>query len=498
MFRIPGYEPGANITILNTIYHKRRKDPESGKYLPDSIDIIYKDLDTGEKKLYHIKNPKYTYYVSKEKLSVNRLAIEKDKVVPVECRYSDLLKDIATHTNNLDFFYDNCRCGNFKENEKLLYIPSIFRADMNIEDYYRLEFSKTYKNDDYTLSKLYFDIEVDGINMRGDFPESGECPVNAVTIIDEKNQYVHTLLLDNPDNALIDEFKHCTGVKERLKKYIENHVGGWKNTVRHKIDKFEYNILFYNNEIRLIADFFQYINNTKPDFAIAWNIAFDIVYLIDRIKTLGYDPASIICHKDFPVKEAVYYVDTRADKFEERNDFARISTYTVFIDQLILFASRRKGQRKLYSYKLDYIGEHIAKVKKLDYSHITTDIMKFPYLDYMLFVFYNIIDTIVQHCIEVKTGDIDFLFNKSLTTCTRYAKIHRQTTYLANQGIHDFEEMGYIMGNNINKNNPKQKFPGAFVADPALISDKPKKKINGRPINVTDTLDDFDYCIVAA
>ena len=55
MFRIKGYEPGANITVLNTIYHKSRKDPETGKYGKDSIDIIYKDLDTGEKKLEHIE-----------------------------------------------------------------------------------------------------------------------------------------------------------------------------------------------------------------------------------------------------------------------------------------------------------------------------------------------------------------------------------------------------------------------------------------------------------
>jgi hypothetical protein len=147
----------------------------------------------------------------------------------------------------------------------------------------------------------------------------------------------------------------------------------------------------------------------------------------------------------------------------------------------------------MYSYKLDYIGEHIAKVRKLDYSHITTNIMELPYKDYKTFVFYNIMDTIVQNCIETKVGDIDFIFNKSITTCTRYEKIHRQTVYLANNGIKDFEEFGYIMGNNINKNNPKISFPGAFVADPSLISDKPKKKINGRPINVTDNLDDFDY-----
>jgi hypothetical protein len=66
MFRIKGYEPGANITVLNTIYHKSRKDPETGKYGKDSIDIIFKDLDTGQKKIEHIVEPTYTYYIAND------------------------------------------------------------------------------------------------------------------------------------------------------------------------------------------------------------------------------------------------------------------------------------------------------------------------------------------------------------------------------------------------------------------------------------------------
>ena len=33
----------------------------------------------------------------------------------------------------------------------------------------------------------------------------------------------------------------------------------------------------------------------------------------------------------------------------------------------------------------------------------------------------------------------------------------------------------------------------AFVADPKLVSDTPKMKINGKPVNLCDNLDDFDY-----
>ena len=101
-------------------------------------------------------------------------------------------------------------------------------------------------------------------------------------------------------------------------------------------------------------------------------------------------------------------------------------------------------------------------------------------------------DTIVQLCVENKVGDIDFVYSKASTTNTRYSKVHRQTTYLVNRGIKDFRNMGYILGNNVNKSNEKVGFPGAFVADPTLVSDKPRVKIDGRPTMLCDNLDDFD------
>ena len=58
LFRIKGHHYGDNLSCLNVMYHKRTRDDE-GKLGPDSIEIIYKDLDTGEKGVHHINNPKY-------------------------------------------------------------------------------------------------------------------------------------------------------------------------------------------------------------------------------------------------------------------------------------------------------------------------------------------------------------------------------------------------------------------------------------------------------
>ena len=308
------------------------------------------------------------------------------------------------------------------------------------------------------------------------------------------------MLLRNNNNPLIKEFEESVNASffKELQDLIVKTVGGRKQARRLGVDDYKFHMYFYDeqDEIKLIQDLFILINTIKPDFVLAWNMAFDIPYIIARIKKLGYNPEDIICHPDFNRKVCEYVVDElHKNEFAERGDYSKISSYSVYLDQLIQYASRRKGQAAKVSYSLNYIGGIEAGVGKLDYSHITTEIAKLPYLDYKTFVMYNIIDTIVQKCIEVKVGDIDYVFNKCLANCTRYSKCHRQTVYLANRGMIEFYEQGYIIGNNHNRRNekPLEKYPGAYVADPLLISDKPKMKINGVPVMLFDNLDDFDY-----
>ena len=373
---------------------------------------------------------------------------------------------------------------------------------MNIEDHYRYRFGKMYKNEPFRISKSYFDIEVDTINMVGDFPQPGECPINAITLICQDQQEVYTFLLRNKTNPQIEEFENAVkdgSIFPELQAFVIDAVGGPEIADKYGVH-FKYNFLFYDeeDEIKLIGDMFNAINAYKPDFALAWNMSFDVPYIIERIKRLGYNPTDIMCNPDFKNKIAEYYVDERnKSDFAERGDFALISSYTVFLDQMIHFASRRKGQSKFISFTLDYIGEQIAKVRKLDYKDITTNITELPYKSYKTFVFYNIMDVIVQYCIEHVTTDIEYVFNKCNMNNTRYSKAHRQTVYLTNRGIKEFyyTDDGYIMGNNVNKFNqkPDVKFPGAFVADPLKVNNYSRMCIYGRFIDIFNNLDDFDY-----
>lgn len=499
---IKNRKPNDNITIMNTLFCRGVDD--SDNTFKEFLTIVYKDCDSGLKYKEEIVNPDYEYYVAKKdkRTSYPRLFIEKENVEKVTTPNKDLEKSIAEHVGMKEYFYNNVRNGNKRENKKLHLHPDIFNSDMNIEDHYRFRFDKMYQNNPCKITKSYFDIEVDTISMAGDFPEKGECPINAITLILQEQQLVFTFLLRNVNNPLIAEFEKSVNDKSifaELSKFVKDSVGGEDIAKKYDIN-FNYNFLFYDeeDEINLIKDLFSAINTYKPDFALAWNMSFDVPYIIERIKKLGYNPVDIMCHPDFTCKMAGYYVDERKlSEFAERGDFALISSYTTFLDQMIHFASRRKGQSKFISFSLDYIGEHIAKVNKLDYKDITTNISELPYKNYKTFVFYNIMDTIVQYCIEACTGDIDYVFNKCNANNTRYSKAHRQTVYLMNRGIKEFynTDDGYIMGNNVNKYNPKptEKFPGAFVADPRKVNDYSRLTVFGRPVNVFDNCVDFDY-----
>ena len=200
------YPQGADITIMNTIYHYPKK-LEDGKWDQGSIDIIAKDNITGKKILDHIEDPIYPFYFAKNPIETNLLFIEKEKVDLVETSYRDLKRKIAQLTDNEEFYFENIKNKNARANEILHLHPRVFWSDIAIEDKYRFLFRDKFKNRTINPTVGFFDIEVDGINIKGDFPEPGEAPINAVTLVNPETNEIYTLLLRNDNNPLIAAFE---------------------------------------------------------------------------------------------------------------------------------------------------------------------------------------------------------------------------------------------------------------------------------------------------
>lgn len=498
------YPEGSDLTIFNTFYQYPIFKESGGKLCDDFMVLVYKNNNTGKKEFKIIMKPDYTYYKLKNKndsVDYSRLFIEREKVEPISVPFRDLEKSIAEQTDNIDFYKQNLVNRNKSENRKLHTNPDIFFSDANIEDHYRFKFSNLYTNEINKLNKGFFDIEVDGKFAKGDFVELGECEINAVSFLDENSDKCFTFLLRNSENPLIQLFENKVksgqfGFNE-IHNFVIEKVGGIKNAKKFKLLDTKFEIRFFDEEIELIRDLFRTMHICSPDFIMGWNSsAFDMEYIIERVKVLGYDPADILCDQRWPIKVVKNYVDTRnLNELAERGDYTFISGLPVFIDQMIQYASRRKAKIGSYkSFKLDDIGLLEAGVQKLDYHHITNSVTELPWLDYETFVLYNIMDVIVQKCIETKTQDLEYIFSKCIVNNTIYRKGHRQTVYLINRMAADWYKMGYIIGNNVNRWNEKPpKFLGALVGDPLHTNDYSKLKIDGRPIWVCDNLQDYDY-----
>lgn len=494
------FNEGSDVSILNSIYVKPEKQAD-GKWSKGCMYIIYKDYKTGNKYMQEIEDPEIEYYTTKEGITVapRQLYLSKDDLDKHVVKYRNLEYDIAKVTDNEEFYKENIYNGNRRANQRLHSdCLNVFSSDINIEDFYRFKFNRMYKNRPFIPTKGYFDIEVDIIDKVGDFPELGECPVNAITYIDQESKTVFTLLLRNSNNPLIQKFEDdLQNIYTELHQFIKDRVGGDKGIEKYELQDIKFKILFYDEEIQLIADFFNLVNSLQPDFIMAWNMRFDLPYLYERILALGYNPLDVMIHKDFKWRYYFYYIDNNKDKkMQDSSDFCTMTSYSVWLDQMRQFACKRKAKAGSFkNWKLDYIGEMTTGIGKLDYSHITRNIAKLPYLDFKTFVFYNIADVIVQYCIEHKSNDIEYILNKCIMNNTRYAKVHNQTIYLVNRATKEFFEKGYIISNNKNKFNKKseEKYPGAHVAHPRKTNPYAKYKINGIPVLLFDNLDDFDY-----
>ena len=514
---IPSYPLGSDLVILDATYHFPNKQQVEGYngvktvYTPDTMTIVYKDNTTGKKGIEVIENPKYVFYMLKNNIptpNYDMFFTDMKNLDEITCRYRDINKAIAEKldqyegtTKYTDLYKKNVRDGNYKANMDFQKSRRVFGSDIPINDFYRMRFAEQYKNTETPVSRAYLDIEVDVKLSPTDFPTNGNCPINAISYFEHDTKRLFTFLLNQKDvNPKSNEF--CTTVdnrefNEEFKGFLNETLGSEK-VKDFKLENIQTKVLVYNDELTLLKDLFGYINYTKPDFLMVWNMSFDIPFIINRILALGGNPKEIMCIHDIsPLYENCnYIVDSDHEDFSTKGDYADITSYTVYLDQLIQFASRRRGGAQYRSYSLDYIGNEMAGVQKLHYENIAANVMELPYNDYRTFVKYNMMDVLVQYCIEFKADDILYVFDKALLNCTEYKKVHRQTIYLSNRATIMFKNFGnYVLGNNLNKFKPKPtvKYEGAYVADPCKFGDKYKDKVNGVPIMRASNAIDFDF-----
>ena len=453
---------GRKLMLCDVIYQKPSKKTEWSDYLT----LLYRDLVTLKKEKLVIKEPTIKLYTVKEEFRTFKKArhfIENDKLTEREIKYKDVLFEIAKEAGPEAVEY--YKSHGFKERKSLLKYPYCLGGDIPIETYYRTMWNNELGNDDKkSPSKIYLDIEVDQIDHDGSIARKGEVPVNAVTVVDDVTDNVYTFLL---------ETNHLGGkyVNPQIPEFVKNQkefMDLCHDNFDERYGKKDYKIYMFDNEIEMLIQLFRLINTLCRDFCLIWNMSFDIPYLLERLEKLGIDPSTVVCGKDFPVQSYYYYEDHRSFDFANKRDYFSCASNTHYSDQVINYAGLRKSQGAVKKVSLDAIGEKEIGAKKLDY-HAEATIKTLPYVNYVLFVLYNINDVLLQQGIERKVKDVDNIYNIANVNNIGYTDTLKQTVTFRGLLYACLVAKDITLGHNVNFDNDQGSNKFKFDEDGELI-----------------------------
>jgi DNA polymerase I len=209
-------------------------------------------------------------------------------------------------------------------------------------------------------------------------------------------------------------------------------------------------VRFIPKEEDMLEDFMTWMKNISPDILTAWNIGFDMEYLINRMARLGVD------YKRFSPLHDVYINSYGQRKYIKCKG-------TVIFDQLEAYKLWRKygNMPVLASYSLDYVARTVLEKTKLHHGKTMNDLWM---NDVKTLIEYNQWDVELLDLIEQRCKIIDF-FDEIRRKCRiQFDDVYKTTAMLDGYLIHNLNKS--IILPNSNKPQEEDKFKGAFVFQP--------------------------------
>lgn len=442
--------------------------PNRKKKVSDKMVMVLKDKN-GNKIRKTITKPKISYYVTLEECDDGEYHryLPRENVRKVTCPFQDLYKSMVDEVDDPKYTAMYRRCFDEKRNissklKELHLDRRVHGTDIFIDDYTIGKFLSKYdyEKNNFGITKVSFDIEVDSSAIRG-FPNEDEakCPINAISFKDIDNKIIGGFYLNYP--------------KEKSFRKFVNEYDDFMEEIKKKYKGHEIFINFYDDEIDLIIAFFDFINEHKYDFAFCWNMDFDFVYIYNRLINLGYEPKEIMCPEEIPSNEksVSYKIDNNPQHdLSDKHSIYTVAGYTNYIDEMKLYANITKPLGKEESYTLDYIAAKVCGIHK---EEVEGNMKLFHLINYRKFIMYSLQDSFALAAIEEKTSHLDLLYTVSLITRTKIENAMKKTVSLKNMAKYYAEMHGQVQSNNRAKlfERPEGKIPGAFVANSSNIDD---------------------------
>ena len=516
--------------VLNTMYLKAKyiKDdyapPNSSfamkKVCDDALIMTIKDDETNTSEIKIIERPTIEYYTVKEeyKDQVNpwqEQSISKDLLDTHVVEYSKRDADICKYLGIYDEYYRLKQAANkkyftyeeavnarnaFKDfmNKKVYMSPYIYSADETIEVFWKTKLMKEEHMDSIPkiLNVSFYDIETLIAHFKTQVDQHNpEAPVNVITYCNTKKMHFYALLLKIPEiKSVQDEIE--SNIDEYFDKYIQEDFKD------RGFERKNIHIKFFDSEIMLIKAFFQLIHEDKPDFAMAWNSNYDNVYLMNRSKKLGLDPAELFCHPDVPEQYRRFRYIEDPGRGDNNNPFAKgkkkaeysrmwdwivAPGYTCYIDQMSLYSNSRK--RWIFkSYKLDAIAEKEVGANKVDLHDFGLNIRNAPIKNFKIFLKYSMRDTLLLYLIEEKNKDLTQYI--ALSDNTDLKNGTHESMIIRNAFLMKFYDQNRAIGNKVDY-GVLGSITGALVQDPMDVEVEPVE-VNGSKTRMFRNVLDFD------
>ena len=448
-----------------------RKDRKNNK--EDCLYTIYKNVDTGEKFVYAMEQPKIPIYIEKEEYRDHVHCTEyadKKRLITKSVRYSDVPYEVAKvmGESGKKFIQNIQETRNYKHLIDLNLYPYVYGQDYDIRALYRFFWVKKMNGrSNMKISKACLDIETDTLSSPG-MPRSKKDPIDLVSVADMEHKIVHSFMLvgrefkdvSDAEEALLpikrDKRKKLFAKRrlqeEKLMADPSRMYQAAHNAFDAEYPRWNYVVHFHADEAEMLKHLFEVIHMISPDFLMIWNISFDVPYMMGRMETLGLDPADLMCDPEFISRVCVFHRDTHNFDIKSKSDHFEVSSKTIWVDQMENFAAIRKSGDELRQFSLDYIAKVICQNSgKYVFLGKAPSLRTLGYEDLLTYWLYNVKDVLLQTGIEDVVHDIDNLYRNTYLNITPYENAYMKTVVLRNVQYLSYDKQGLVPGANINR-----------------------------------------------
>lgn len=371
--------------------------------------------------------------------------------VPLVNGYYKYVKAEEFEINDINII-SNLR--SFKERALIKREPAKYFNKHNINEFLNREIKESHKEIYEKTNKLIIpnpysvDIETDITDETGySTPEKAENRILSISVTGIGMDSIQ-FVLKNPEHPVISDMD-----KMVINSFILNALGPeYKD-----LYDFNFEVRVFDTEVEMLNVFFECMNKYFHSI-FGWNFdGYDWVYIYNRCLKLGIDMRK--ASPTFKLNDKII----KSNKKGKEEDDIRIKVPAHrLINDYMKFFKTSLIYNNLGSYSLNSIAESILGLKKIMYSGNLRSLYRD---DYLKFIAYAFIDTILVMLIHKKTNLYDVDFFESYFNGIAYAKISQNSISEALVYNELREENIFLLESEFNS-AIKVKYEGGYVKKP--------------------------------